>query len=96
MVWIDDAELFEASVAVNVRVMINGLATEPAPPLFDSLTVTVGSTAVVKRRSRRQQIAVFVEDISASGLRRIRSRYLTRANVGSVCGSLDARRCVVD
>ena len=30
------------SVAVYVRVIISGLAGEPAPPLFDSDTVTVG------------------------------------------------------
>jgi hypothetical protein len=36
------ALLVEPSVAVNVRVITNGLAGEPAPPLFDSATVTVG------------------------------------------------------
>jgi len=37
------ALLFEPSVAVNVRVITNGLAGEPAPPLFDSDTMTVGA-----------------------------------------------------
>src|SRR5215831_1775612 len=37
------AVLLDASVAVKVRVMINGLAIEPAPPLFDSDTVTTGA-----------------------------------------------------
>ena len=32
-----------ASVAVNVRVIINGLACEPAPPLFVSEAVKVGA-----------------------------------------------------
>jgi hypothetical protein len=36
-------ELFPAaSVAVNVRVIISGLAAEPTPPLFVSEAVTVG------------------------------------------------------
>jgi hypothetical protein len=38
LVW-----LFEASVAVNVRVITKGLAGEPAPPLFDSETVIAGA-----------------------------------------------------
>lgn len=37
------ALLLEASLAVNVRVITNGLAGEPAPPLFDSETMTVGA-----------------------------------------------------
>ena len=36
------AVFVEPSVAVKVRVMISGLAIDPAPPLFDSDTVTVG------------------------------------------------------
>jgi hypothetical protein len=42
IVWVA-LELCPAlSAAVYTRVMINGLAGEPAPPLFDSVTVTVG------------------------------------------------------
>ena len=37
-----------ASVALKMRVMISGLAIEPAPPLFDSETVTGRSSAIVR------------------------------------------------
>jgi hypothetical protein len=42
IVCVAQAELVAASVAVYLRLIISGLAGEPAPPLFVSITPTVG------------------------------------------------------